>query len=576
MKLPMARAEDDRRTVRGSGAETGESLPGGRGGSDGTEATVVRPRPWPELQRNLRPLSTSERRALSQSINARGVLTPILALPDGRIIDGHYRWELSGGNCRVEVLDLTVDEAMSLSYEMNLARRQLTPEQIEELRERMGRDRGAQRDQAASLRAQGMTQAEVAAVVGIPEGTLARWEVEGGSILHSKNDSLPPPPDLRVSVPREQYAVIERRLREGESARHVAADYGITERRVNQIRTQVEMRSPKLEIPEAGALPPKGSRLICADVLEGLRQLPDESAQCVVTSPPYWGLRDYRVAGQLGLEASPEEYVEKLVHVFRDVRRVLKKDGTLWLNLGDCYANSAPRSAFGDQSDRGVGKHGELIPRPTKYPWRLKPKDLVGMAWRVAFALQEDGWWLRTDIIWSKPNVMPESVADRPTRAHEFLFLFAKAERYFYNADAVREPHVTASNLRDKAAEFQGSQAYRTPLGKGTREWNHPNGRNLRSVWTIPSQPFPEAHFATFPEALVEPCVRAGTRHGDTVLDPFCGSGTVGVVALCLGRSFVGIDLNAEYIEMAGRRIARSASRKPSPTLPVSAEQAAP
>ena len=348
--------------------------------------------------------------------------------------------------------------------------------------------------------------------------------------------------------------------------------------------------------------------ILHADVMDGLRSLPDACVQCVVTSPPYWGLRDYGVEGQIGLEPSPEEYVQKIVAVFREVWRVLRHDGTLWLNYGDCYARS--RSA-----------------------WGLKAKDLVGMPWRVAFALQADGWTLRSDIIWRKPNPMPESVRDRPTKSHEYLFLLTKGPRYFYDVDAIREK--TGNEMTQE--EYQQKTAQGATWGTGGIERHagsykpgekkaHPLGRNRRDVWRIATSYTPDAHFATFPEKLVEPCIKAGTsergacpecgapwrrvveiersdvprynsksagrrdcNYGDsdsttlrarkivarevgwqpscacgceetvpcTVLDPFVGSGTVSLVAHGLGRSSVGIELNGKYIDIIRNRWAR-------------------
>lgn len=310
------------------------------------------------------------------------------------------------------------------------------------------------------------------------------------------------------------------------------------------------------------------------DALARLRELPEASAQCVVTSPPYWGLRDYGAAGQLGLEATPELYVARMVDVFRQVRRVLRDDGTLWLNLGDSYAGSwgaqgrqgngavQGRSACAERQIAAAAKRASgtgSIPEASG----LKAKDLVGIPWRVAFALQADGWYLRSDVIWSKPNPMPESVTDRPTKAHEYLFLLAKSESYFYDGAAIREPYNEASLSRYEY-KFQGSTSPRRRQ-PGNRDERYktardgepnPAGRNRRTVWTITSEPFPEAHFATFPQALVEPCVLAGSKPGDLVLDPFAGSGTVGVVALRHGRRFLGIELSPAYCAMARRRIA--------------------
>jgi DNA modification methylase len=296
------------------------------------------------------------------------------------------------------------------------------------------------------------------------------------------------------------------------------------------------------------------------DVLETLKEIPDGVFRCCVTSPPYWGLRDYGIAGQLGLERTPDEYVERVVAVFAEVRRVLADDGTLWLNLGDSYNGSG---AIG-----GVGKshtnRGQVARRGNRAGWEgLKPKDLVGIPWRVAFALQADGWYLRSDIIWAKPNPMPESVTDRPTKAHEYLFLMSKSKRYYYDAKVIAEPLAEASVERYGYA-FGGAktealiEANRNGVGQRTRvlgERETPSSRNRRSVWTIPPKPFKGAHFAVMPEALVEPCILAGSAPGDSVLDPFSGSGTVGVVALRHGRDFIGIDLNKDYVKMSLRRI---------------------
>jgi DNA modification methylase len=293
------------------------------------------------------------------------------------------------------------------------------------------------------------------------------------------------------------------------------------------------------------------------NVSDILPTLDAKSVNCVVTSPPYWGLRDYGADGQLGLEPTPEEYVAKLVAVFREVRRVLRDDGTLWLNLGDSYAATG-KSGGGAQgkrwADHGADTEGPRGGKWSPAPPGLKPKDLVGIPWRVAFALQADGWYLRSDIIWSKPNPMPESVTDRPTKAHEYVFLMSKAARYYYDAESVSEaswePHRVRCD-RVGGASFDERQQHSeggTVTGSTTR--------NRRTVWTIATQPYPEAHFATYPEKLVEPCILAGCLVGGTVLDPFAGSGTTGAVACRLGRNFVGIELNPEYAEMAERRIA--------------------
>jgi DNA modification methylase len=255
--------------------------------------------------------------------------------------------------------------------------------------------------------------------------------------------------------------------------------------------------------------------------------LADESIQCVVTSPPYWGLRDYGTEGQLGLESTPEAYVANLVAVFREVRRVLRPDGTLWLNLGDSYAN----------------------------------KQLQGIPWRVAFALQADGWWLRSDIIWAKPNPMPESVTDRPTRSHEYLFLLTKSARYYYDAQAIAEPAVygpeRAGSRAGYAVGVKGHNTDGRPNFRSSRGDRWTETRNKRDVWAIQTRPFNGAHFATMPVDLVEPCIKAGSRPGDVVLDPFSGAGTVGVVATRFGRHAIGVDLNPAYNEMARERLAK-------------------
>jgi DNA modification methylase len=313
-------------------------------------------------------------------------------------------------------------------------------------------------------------------------------------------------------------------------------------------------------------------KLLHGDCRAVLPTLEAGSVQTCVTSPPYWGLRDYGVEGQLGLEKTPEEYVSRMVEVFREVKRVLREDGTLWLNLGDSYAATTKgsggkaNSTLNAQRDDAGAVIGKSIVtfEPREFDLAacaLKPKDLVGIPWRVAFALQADGWWLRSDVIWSKPNPMPESVTDRPTKAHEYLFLLTKAERYYYDAEAIKEP--AAVSVVARAAYRNGgtklaANANRHDGDKGQRTGfaDYLDGRNRRSVWTIATQPFPEAHFAVMPEALVEPCILAGSKAGDTVLDPFAGSGTVGKVAARHGREFVGIELNPQYVGMARRRVA--------------------
>lgn len=304
-----------------------------------------------------------------------------------------------------------------------------------------------------------------------------------------------------------------------------------------------------------------------ADCRESMREMEAGSVRCCVTSPPYWGLRDYGHEAQLGLERTPEEYVSRLVEVFREVRRVLADDGTLWLNLGDSYAtNGISGLAIKGATSTLVGTANVAhVAQKKSVPDGLKPKDLVGIPWRVAFALQADGWYLRSDIIWHKPNPMPESVTDRPTKAHEYLFLLAKSERYYYDAAAIawRSCNRIPGNRvpsKGTAEALRGDEKHRTKAGmfKMQQKWQEngpPPTVNARTVWSIATQPFAEAHFATMPEALVEPCILAGSKPGDLVLDPFAGSGTVGVVALRHGRRFVGCELNPEYVNMARRRV---------------------
>ena len=301
------------------------------------------------------------------------------------------------------------------------------------------------------------------------------------------------------------------------------------------------------------------------DALEVLKTLPDSSVHCCVTSPPYWGLRDYGHDGQIGLESTPEAYVARMVEVFREVRRVLRDDGTCWVNLGDSYAATTKNTGRTDQ-DRSHGNEERGTYLSVAGPNKkvkvdlgiLKPKDLVGIPWRVAFALQADGWWLRQDIIWHKPNPMPESVRDRCTKAHEYVFLLTKSERYFYDAEAVSETALTAGQiggLTPNAAIASGKKPSGNMIPERGKAYVRPATRNRRSVWTITPKPYKGAHFAVMPPDLVEPCIKAGCPVGGTVLDPFAGSGTTLAVATKLGRNSIGIELNAEYIELARARI---------------------
>lgn len=327
-------------------------------------------------------------------------------------------------------------------------------------------------------------------------------------------------------------------------------------------------------------------RILIGDVRDRLAELPDESVHCVVTSPPYFGLRDYNVPGQIGLEPTLAEYIDTMTAVFRDVRRVLRSDGVCFLNIGDSYNSAAPtgfRPGAG-RADGVVDERGQRNRNGTGEA-SLKPKDLMMVPARLALALQADGWWLRSDIIWQKPNPMPESVTDRPTNAHEHIFLLTKSARYWYDADAVREP-LKASSL-DRLAQDVESQvgSHRANGGAKTngtmkavggdkqrghgrrhagfndrwdampRDEQMANGANLRNVWSIATVGFPGAHFATFPPEIPRRCIKAGCPVGGVVLDPFFGSGTTGLVADQLGRDCIGIELNPEYAEMAENRI---------------------
>jgi DNA modification methylase len=310
------------------------------------------------------------------------------------------------------------------------------------------------------------------------------------------------------------------------------------------------------------------AKILVGDVRTRMSEIKDGSVQCVVTSPPYWGLRDYGHDGQIGLEQTPIDYVAEMVTVFREVWRVLADDGVLWLNLGDSYAGSGkgPAGNLGkNHNERHMEhKHSAIVPEG------LKPKDLVGIPWRVAFALQADGWYLRQDIIWAKPNPMPESVTDRCTKSHEYVFMLTKQPKYYFNDKAIAEPAKTKPGATWQERKAAGATAGNVIVGDGTRNGTqrvvHGKGvtsnltrqdgmRNKRDVWTIPTKPFKGAHFAVMPEAIVEPCVLASSRLGDTVFDPFTGSGTVGVVALRHGRNFMGTELSPQYAEIALNRI---------------------
>jgi DNA modification methylase len=298
------------------------------------------------------------------------------------------------------------------------------------------------------------------------------------------------------------------------------------------------------------------NQVLHGNSLEVLKTIPTGTINTCITSPPYWGLRDYGVEEQIGLEKTPEEYVSKMVEIFREVKRVLRDDGTLWLNLGDCY--------FGSSMTGGTKRKGRMFKKPSncvpkQEKSQLKPKDLVGIPWMVAFALRADGWYLRQDIIWHKPNVMPESVKDRPTKAHEYIFLLSKSSKYYYDAEAIKEPLARPEELlRKTPAVFGGRNkhdGYGTKKHSGNKYVGTYTGRNKRSVWTVSTKPFPEAHFATFPPDLIKPCILAGCPEGGIVLDPFIGSGTTALVAKRLNRNYIGIDINPEYCKMARERL---------------------
>jgi DNA modification methylase len=321
------------------------------------------------------------------------------------------------------------------------------------------------------------------------------------------------------------------------------------------------------------------------DCRQLMREMPDESVQCCVTSPPYWGLRDYGHPGQIGQEETPDAFVQAMVEVFREVRRVLKKDGTCWLNLGDTYAQHKGGTTIPAQTVAGGvrGRGGEKERRGQKDGYNasrdplahgLKHKELIGIPWRVAFALQADGWYLRQDIIWAKPNPMPESVTDRCTKSHEYIFLLTKSDRYFYDHEAIKEGAVCGWNDSElqtgKTAEHQLGRAQKVRPSKPKGSFNGKteamadtgqnafravtDTRNKRSVWNVALKPYSGAHFATYPPDLIKPCIMAGTKPGDVVLDPFGGSGTTGQVALELGRRAILCELNPDYAEIIHQR----------------------
>lgn len=306
--------------------------------------------------------------------------------------------------------------------------------------------------------------------------------------------------------------------------------------------------------------------VIAGNCIDVLKDIPDRKAACCVTSPPYYGLRDYGAEAQIGQEATPAQYIEQLVGVFREVRRVLKDDGTLWLNVGDSYAGSMqgiggegaqPSKQTTNRGTEDMRKKGKRS--VTAHLDGYKPKDLIGIPWMLAFALRDDGWYLRQDIIWHKPNTMPESVRDRCTKSHEYLFLLSKSRNYYFDTEAMQEEAVNdLTQRRENPPRYGGNKYtaapdvfYRTKSGNA---YAYTGKRNRRDVWSISTQPSKYAHFAVFPEKLVEPCILAGSRTGDTVLDPFGGSGTTGVVANRLGRSAILIEINPKYANIARER----------------------
>jgi len=280
-----------------------------------------------------------------------------------------------------------------------------------------------------------------------------------------------------------------------------------------------------------------------------MANLPEQSVNCCVTSPPYFGLRDYGNDAQIGLEQTPEDYVAALVDVFRGVRRVLRDDGTVWLNLGDSYVGTGHKGDYTDPKYKG--RNGQKIAVNNKVKG-LKSKDLIGIPWRVAFALQEDGWYLRQDIIWSKPNPMPESVQDRCTKAHEYIFLLSKSPRYYFDNDAIKEGAQDWGERDRTNGKYHNDGSGLSPRSGLEKSYET---KNKRSVWTVSPKPFKEAHFAVYPPELIEPCILAGCPEGGTVLDPFGGSGTTALVADRLGRNSILTELNEDYIEIARNRI---------------------
>jgi DNA modification methylase len=323
---------------------------------------------------------------------------------------------------------------------------------------------------------------------------------------------------------------------------------------------------PRMQEPRPSALGPCAGcdmDVRVGDCREVLRSLPDESVQCCVTSPPYWGLRDYGHADQIGQETTPELFVQTMVEVFREVRRVLKADGTCWLNLGDTYAGyhgnknaEMPTSAVNGWTN-GTN---ENLRTSSANRNGYKAKDLIGIPWMTALALRADGWYLRQDIIWAKPNPMPESVTDRCTKSHEYIFLLSKSERYYYNHEAIKEAATNRPPGNTKPTksgrEYNEAEGEHHRTSSNLHKIEAVENRNRRSVWNVPTSPYAQAHFATYPPDLIKPCIMAGTKPGDVVIDPFGGSGTTGQVALELGRKAILIELNPDYAKIIDQRTA--------------------
>jgi DNA modification methylase len=301
------------------------------------------------------------------------------------------------------------------------------------------------------------------------------------------------------------------------------------------------------------------AEVIIGDNRQALKELPDASVQTVVTSPPYWGLRDYGHDNQIGLEQSPDDFIEQLCIVFDEVWRVLKDDGTIWVNLGDSYSAMRDSKASPDSLRTGegtrVGSAANRNPENLRKAG-LKHKDLVGIPWRFAFAMQARGWYLRSDIIWHKPNPMPESVTDRPTKSHEYIFLMTKSPRYYYDHEAIKEDAIWAEEKRAGKGRLHYDGKRQGDKGTGQENFvSIVDKKNKRSVWQVNVKGYKEAHFATYPTELIEPCILAGSKEGDTVLDPFSGSGTTGEVALKHGRNYIGLELNPDYAAISEKRI---------------------